>query len=185
MNVPINISARHIHLNKETYDMLFDDELTIKQELYQPGFFAANETVTIKTEKGEFQNVRIVGPLRNYNQVEISKSDARVLGINPPVRTSGDLNGAEVVIIETPKASIKLPVAIIADRHIHMSKEFAEAHNIKDRDVLNLEIPGIKHGIIDVHAKISDNALLEVHLDTDDANAFLLEKSSIGDIKNL
>ena len=182
MKVIINISARHVHLNKEVYDKLFDSDLTIKQELLQPNTFAANETVTIKTDKYTFNNVRIVGPLRDYNQVEISASDARLLGLNPPVRTSGDLAGAEEITMETSKASVVLPCTIIADRHLHMSKDFAELHHINNGDILKLDIPGIKHGVIDVHAKITSDGVLEAHLDTDDANAFLINKTAEGEI---
>lgn len=178
--VKINISARHIHLTKEVYDMLFDHELTIKKELNQIGQFAANETVTIKTDKSEFNNVRIVGPLRSYNQVEISKSDARVLGINPPVRSSGDLNKASIVTIKTDKGEVTLPCCIIADRHVHLSPADAERLGLKDKELIQLQINGEKRGIIDIHTKVSDDGFFEVHLDTDDANAFLINPGDSG-----
>lgn len=179
-NVKINISARHVHLNKNTFDKLFDGELTELKPLNQVGQFAANECVTIKTDKGVFENVRIVGPLRSYNQVEVSKSDARKLGINPPVRTSGDLEGAEKVTIITEKGEVTLNCAIIADRHVHMNPKQAEDLGVKDGEVMHLAISGDKKGIIDVHAKVTDDGYFEVHLDTDDANAFLINPGDTG-----
>lgn len=180
INVPINISARHVHLTKEVYEKLFDKDLTVYKELNQIGQFAANEKVTIKTDKGEFQNVRIVGPFRTYNQVEVSKSDARILGINPPVRTSGDLSNAEEITIKTDKAEVTLPCAIIADRHVHMNPKKAEELGVTNGEKLMLAVNGEKRGIIEVSAKISDDGYFEVHLDTDDANAFLISPSEEG-----
>lgn len=174
VKVKIGISARHIHLNAQTYDLLFDSPLTVRNPLNQLGQFAANETVTLKTEKGEFKNVRIIGPLRDYNQVEISKSDARVLGLNPPIRRSGNLEGAELIKVITPKAEVEIPAAIIANRHVHLSLDDAKKLNVVDKQKLKLAIGGEKSGVIDVEAKVSADGFFEVHLDTDDANAFIL-----------
>ena len=182
-NIPIGISNRHIHLTQEIYDLLFDFPLTPKRKLNQPGQFAANETVTIKPPKNEIRNVRIIGPLRKYNQIEISKTDAYFLGLNPPVRKSGNLLDAETITIETAKNSIELPNSvIIADRHLHISKSEAKNYNIKDNQELKVTINGIKKGIIFVKVKVSDNAYTEIHLDTDDANAFLLDRDSIVEV---
>jgi propanediol utilization protein len=178
--VNINISARHIHLNRETYDKLFDNELTVLKPLNQIGQFAANECVTVETPKGKFENVRIVGPLRSYNQFEVSKSDARVLGLNPPVRESGNLEGAEVVTIKTLKGEVTIPCCIIANRHVHMNPEEANEMGIKNGESLKLAIPTEKKGVIEVFAKVSDDGFFEVHLDTDDANAFLINKDQVG-----
>lgn len=182
IKVNVGISARHVHLTKEAYEALFDHELTIKSELNQKGQFAANETVTIKTEKNEFSNVRIIGPLRKYNQVEISMTDARKLGIKPPVRKSGDLAGADLITIETSKGSITVEACIIADRHVHMSPEKAKELNVVDDQLLQLQLDGEKSGIIDLKAKVAPDSYFEVHLDTDDANAFLI---NCGDEKDL
>ena len=97
------ISNRHVHLTKEVYDRLFDDELTIKTKLNQVGEFASNKTLTIRVGDKKIENVRVVGPLRKYSQVEISKRDARFLGVNPPVRRSGNLEGTPKIILETYK----------------------------------------------------------------------------------
>ena len=158
--VKINISARHVHLTKETYDLLFNHELTVRNNLNQIGQFAANETVTIKTNKGEFNNVRIIGPLRKYNQVEISMSDARKLGLKPPVRKSGHLEQAEEITITTEKGEVTLPCCIIANRHVHLSPDDAKRLNIKDDEPLKLVIAGEKSGVIDIVAKVSDDGYL-------------------------
>lgn len=178
--VSMNISARHVHLTKEAHAKLFDHDLTVRNPLNQVGQFAANETVTVKTDKGVFENVRIIGPLRSYNQVELSMTDARKLGIKPPVRKSGNLNGAEMVTIATEKGEITEACCIIADRHVHMNPAKAQELGVVDDEVLKLAIPGDKSGVIDVHAKVSDDGYYEVHLDTDDANAFLINPGDIG-----
>lgn len=180
--VLIGVSARHVHLTKDAYEQLFDHDLTVKSPLYQTGEFAALETVTIKTEKGVFQNVRIIGPLRNYNQVEISRSDARKLGLFPPIRKSGDLQGASPITIATEKGEITVDACIIANRHVHMNEQDASSFGVKDGQMVTLAIDGEKSGQVDVAVKITANGKLEAHLDTDDANAFLLET---GDKKKL
>lgn len=173
----VGISGRHVHLSKETYDKLFDHELTIKYNLNQIGQFAANETVKIKTKDYEFSNVRVIGPLRSYDQVEISMSDARKLGLNPPVRKSGDLEGAEEITIATEKGKVTISACIIADRHIHVDLLTAKNLGINTGDAFMVEIPGIKKGMIEAIARVSDDGYFEVHLDTDDANAFLLKSN--------
>ena len=178
--VNIKISARHVHLNKEVYDKLFDHELTVDRELNQKGQFAANEKVTIETPNGVFENVRIVGPLRSYNQVEISKTDARKLKINPPVRESGNLDGASNITIKTEKGEVTLPCCIIANRHVHLSPDDAKRLGVGNGESLKLAIPTEKRGVVEVFAKVSDDGFFEVHLDTDDANAFLIEDNQIG-----
>ena len=115
--VSINISARHVHLTHDAHAKLFDHDLTVRNPLNQIGQFAAQETVTVKTKKGIFENVRIIGPLRGYNQVELSMTDAYTYIYS--VRKSGNLDGAEVVTISTPKGEITGPFCIIADRHVH------------------------------------------------------------------
>ena len=180
MEVPVSIgiSARHIHLTKESYELLFDEELTKKNDLNQIGQFAANETVTISTPKGQLENVRIVGPFREYNQVEIAASDARVLGIEPPVRRSGDVLGAAMVTVSTPKGQITLTNCIIANRHVHMNPAKALELGLRDKDLVDLRIEQGKRGIIELEVIVTDNGYFEVHLDTDDANAFLIKSGS-------
>ncbi len=180
VEVSIGISNRHIHLTKETYELLFTEELTKKADLNQIGQFAANQTVNVKTPKGTLENVRIVGPFRPYNQLEIAKSDARKLGIEPPVRRSGEVNGAAKVIIETSKDSLEIDSCIIANRHVHMNPKKAQELGLINKDIVLLRLEGEKSGTLELEVTVTDNGYFEVHLDTDDANAFLLDKGSKG-----
>ena len=179
MMVPIGVSNRHVHLNKEDVDVLFgkDYELKKLRPLNQINEFSSIDVITIKTKKSEINNVRVLGPARNYTQVEISKTDAYKLGINPPVRKSGDLIGSETITLVGPKGSItKEECCILANRHIHLTKEKLNELNLNENDVVSLKVYGEKSGILNnVFLKVQDNAYFECHLDTDDANAFLLK----------
>ena len=176
MKVPVGISARHIHLTKEDYYKIFvQDDLTKLKDITQPGLFACNEVVTLKGNKGTIKNVRILGPFRNYSQVEISKTDSYNLGVNVLMRKSGDLDNVEKIEVIGPKGSIFVPV-ILANRHIHISKSQANDLNVKDRQLVTVKIKGEKPGAILAEFKVSDEAYLELHLDLDDANAFLLKQ---------
>ena len=178
MKIPVGISNRHIHLEKEIYDLLFDEEMTKRNDLNQPGEFASNQVLTIKTDKSKIDNVRILGPFRDYNQVEISKTDAYLLGINPPVRKSGETENSSSITLVSSKGEVSLDNAvIIAERHIHMTNDFANQNNFFNNQKLYIKIDGEKPGIIEVKVKTSDMAFLELHLDTDDANAFLLKNN--------
>lgn len=173
MKVKVGISNRHVHLKKEDSDILFGYPLTKVKDLTQKPNYATNNFVKIETSKGFLDNVRVVGPLREYTQIEISKTDAYKLGINPPVRESGDLENSEVVTLIGPNGSVVTNGCIIADRHIHISMDDKIRHNFKDK--VNIKIDGVKCGIIEANIKVCDQAVFELHLDTDDANAFLLE----------
>ena len=173
--VKVGISNRHIHLTEETYNKLFDEPISKRNDLNQIGQFASNQTVDIINGNKVINNVRIVGPFRKYNQVEISKSDAINLELNPPVRTSGDLENSETITLRTNKGEIELPSScIIANRHVHFNTRDVEKYHIKDKEKLKIHILGEKRGTIEVFAKVSDDGYFELHLDTDDANAFLL-----------
>jgi putative phosphotransacetylase len=178
MKIPVGVSNRHCHLTKEVYYKLFNKEdLTFKKDINQPTQFAAEECVTIKGPKGIIENVRILGPFRSYNQVEVSKTDTYKLGINPPVRCSGHLDGAEDITIIGPCSEITIPCAILANRHIHISKDEANKLNIKDNEPVLVKINTEKKGTIEAFFKVSDIAYKEIHLDTDDANGFLLKQN--------
>ena len=179
MKVMVGVSNRHVHLCEEDYKLLFGNiELTKKNDLNQPGQYACNETVTIKGEKSEISNVRVLGPLREYTQVEVSKTDSYKLGVNPPVRTSGDLDGASEITIIGPVGSITRNVCIIADRHIHVDDEIIKQHHLENITKVSVRINTEKGGIIDnVYIKKTPKAYFEMHLDTDDANAFLLKQN--------
>ena len=177
MEIPIKvrISNRHAHLTKEVYDILFDEEITKRNDLSQIGEYATMETLTIRNGNKIISNVRVVGPCRSYNQIEISKKDARVLELNPPVRRSGDLSDSLNITLETDKGKIEVKGLIIANRHVHMNESDANKLGVKDRDIVKVKIDGIKSGIIEAEVKVTKNGVLELHVDTDDANAFLLE----------
>lgn len=184
MKIKVGVSNRHIHLTKEVYEKLFDEKLEILRNLDQPGQFAAKQTVTIKNENGSFDNVRIVGPLREYNQIEISKTDSFKLKENPPIRTSGDLEGSLPITIIGPKGSIDLDKGlIIANRHIHLTKEDIKKYNLENTEKVAIKIKGEKAGILkNVYLKVTKEASLRLHLDTDDANAFNLTNDEIVEV---
>ena len=187
MKINIGVSARHVHLCEKDYKELFGDEaLTKLVDLTQPGQYACNEKVNLITEKGRIDNVRILAPLRNYTQVEISKTDSYVLGLNPPVRDSGDLKGSENIKLEYKDKIIEVKeCCIIADRHIHISEEDALKYNLKDKQIVKLKVFGEKGGILDnVSVKVIKDAYLEAHIDLDDANAHLIKNKDVGEIIN-
>lgn len=178
MKVNVGISNRHVHLCEEDYKILFGDiPLTKRNDLTQPGMYACNETVTIKGNKREYEGVRILGPNRTYTQVEISKTDAYYLGVDPPVRNSGDLLDASLITIIGPKGELTKKACIIATRHIHVDENERIKHNLVGVEKVSVKIDGEKSGIINnVYLKDSDKAYFELHLDTDDANGFLLKQ---------
>lgn len=169
------VSNRHVHLTKETYEKLFDEEMTLKYNLNQIGEFASNQVLTIRNGDKKIENVRVCGPFRKYNQIEVSKKDARSLSVNPPVRRSGDLDNTPEIILETPKGSVTTNGLIIMKRHVHMNSKDAEKYGVVDKQKVGIKIDNEKGGIMDAEIKISDNGYYEVHFDTDDMNAFVLE----------
>ena len=178
MKIRVGVSNRHVHLAKEDLEILFgkDYELTVRNYIDQPGQFAANETVTLKTDKNIKENVRIVGPTRGYTQVEILDIDKEYFGLNPPVRNSGDLENSENISIIGPKGKIyKKSVCIIANRHIHI--------NTRDKkDFYEDQIVSVKinNNIINnVHIKIADNFALALHINKDDAQNNNIESGDI------
>ncbi len=178
MEVILGVSNRHVHLTEEDYKTLFGDEpLGVVKELVQPGQFSSDKKVTIKTEKRAFDGVRLLGPLRSYTQVEVSKTDSYTLGIDPPVRNSGDLEGVSEITIVSEYGEITRNAAITASRHIHVDRKIREERGLVGIDKVSVRIPGEKGGIIDnVYLKDSEEAYFELHLDTDDANAHLINQ---------
>ncbi|SCI25240.1 MULTISPECIES: phosphate propanoyltransferase [unclassified Romboutsia] len=181
--IPIGISNRHIHLCREDLNHLFGKgyELTKIKDLKQPGQFASNEVVTIKGPKGEIKNVRILGPLRDETQVEISISDGFKLGVKPPIKESGKLDNTPGITIIGPKGSIELKKGTIAAlRHIHMTPKIANQLNIKDKDEVRVEIKGIRSAVLgNVLVRVSDKYDLEMHLDVDEANACYVKNGDL------
>ena len=171
--IKVGISNRHVHLTEETYRKLFGDQpLTKKYDLNQMGEFASEQVVTLKTEKGSIPEVRIVGPFRNYDQVEISKSDAKYLDLQPPVRRSGDLKSSASIQLTSEGGDVFLENAcILANRHVHMNEEDAKKMGLEDDERVQIVVKGDKSCILDAYTKVSSNGFLELHLDTDDSNS--------------
>ncbi len=173
--VPVGVSARHIHLTQEAVEQLFGEgyHLTKKKEL-MGGQFAANEQCTIVGLKlRAIENVRILGPVRSFNQVEVSKTDAMKLGINAPLRNSGDIKGSAPVALVGPKGAIYLHEGcIVAARHIHMSPADAAAAGVKDKDVVSVKADNERGTSFEnVLIRVDPEFTLEMHIDTDEANA--------------
>lgn len=175
--IPVGISNRHIHLNKEDLETLFGKgyELTPIKELSQPGQYACKETLTlVGPSMRSIENVRVLGPLRKSSQVEISVTDSFVLKVKPPVRESGKTQGSAPVTIIGPKGIVSLKEGcIIANRHIHMSPADAARFGVKDGDYIDVDaFSGTKRTRwFDVQIRVNDAFRLEMHVDTDDANA--------------
>ena len=173
--VPIGVSARHIHLTQEHVEALFGPgyQLTKKKEL-MGGQFASNELVTIVGLKlRAIENVRILGPCRSKSQVEISATDAIKLGVNAPVRESGDIAGSAPIALVGPKGALYLKEGcIIAARHIHMSPADAKAAGVHDGDYVSVKADNERGTVFNnVKIRVDDSFTLEMHIDTDEANA--------------
>ena len=186
MKVSVGVSNRHVHLKEEDLYVLFGDNYKLEKikDIKQPGQFASSATVTILTEKDSIENVRVMGPVRNYTQVEISKTDAYKLGINPPIRESGDILGSAPISIIGPCGRVDLfEGCIIATRHIHITPKQVELYGLQDVETVDILLPGVKGGILhNVSFRVSDDSYFELHLDTDDANAHLVSSGDIVDI---
>jgi len=189
MIVPIEVSARHIHLTHEILEKLFGLGAVLhpRKELSQPGTFAAEETATIKTPKAEIAHVRILGPLRDYNQIEISKTDARTLGIDPPIRDSHELDhaGTPGITLIGPKGVVELDRGVIvAWRHIHINPAEATENNLTDGQLVSINIDSDPRSVIfeNVLIRVSPKAQLAMHIDTDEANATGTETGESGTV---
>ncbi len=175
LKVTVNVSARHVHLSKRDLEKLFGKgyALTPIRELMQPGEFAAKETVMIVGPKGVLQNVRVLGPLREKSQVEISKTDGYAIGIQAPVRASGDHENTPGCILIGPMGVVQLQDGVIcALRHIHMPCTLANKWDLRDNQMVKAETCSERSVIFDnVQVRVSPNYVLEMHVDTDEANA--------------
>jgi acetate kinase len=176
VQISVAVSARHVHLTQATVDRLFGagHELKVRTPLLQPDQYAAAETVTLIGPQGRLPNVRVVGPTRNEDQVELSRSDQILLGIDAPLRESGDLAATPGIAIEGPVGRVTLDHGVIgALRHIHMSPAVADVLGLKDHDrvdvAVNRENRRLTFG--DVIVRVSPAYRLELHLDTDEGNA--------------
>lgn len=186
--VLVEISARHVHLSQADLETLFGKgyELTVKKELSQPGQFASNEKVRVIGTKGEFPAVSILGPVRKATQVELSLTDARSIGVNAPVRESGDIAGSGACRLVGPAGEIEISEGVIAaKRHIHATVADAERMGLKNGQIVAVEIPTANERSLtfgDVVVRVSDSYALAMHIDTDEANAAGMAPNSIGKI---
>jgi acetate kinase len=175
LSIPVEVSAHHVHLSVEHIDALFGKgyALTILHELSQPGQYACNETVNLVGPKGRIDRVRILGPARAKTQVEIAMTEQFKLGLQSPIRESGDLKGSPGITIEGPEGSIQIDEGVIcALRHIHMSPEEALAFALRDKDFVRVRLEGDRELIFgDVLIRVNHNFRLAMHIDTDEGNA--------------
>lgn len=174
--VPIAISGRHVHLDRASMDVLFGEgsELTVYRNLSQPGQFAARETVTLVGPRGEIEGVRVLGPLRKATQVEISRTDEFALGVDAPIRASGKTEGSAPITLRGPAGTLHLQEGLIcAWRHIHMTTADAAAYGVENGDQVEVAITGGDRDLTfgDVLIRVKDSYVLEMHIDTDEANA--------------
>jgi len=172
--IPIGVSARHLHLCRRHIDILFGQghQLSFHKEL-MGGQFAATETVTIVGQTQEILKARVLGPLRDATQVEISATDARALGISAPLRDSGHISGSAGITLIGPKGAVYLNEGcIVARRHIHMSPANAAEYGVKDKDIVSTHINGPRGGVLsNTLVRVDQSFTLEMHIDTDEANA--------------
>ncbi|MCL2546403.1 MAG: phosphate propanoyltransferase [Oscillospiraceae bacterium] len=185
MNVIIESSARHIHLSQADLDTLFGKGhmLTNKRELSQPGQFLTEEKVRLEGPRGVIDRVSILGPVRPATQVEVSFTDARVLGVVPPVKQSGDIEGAASVKIIGPQGEVTREACIIAMRHIHMIPETAEKWGLQDGQLVSIKVPG-ERGLTfhQTPVRVSEKFADRMHVDYDEANAAGLAGEVVGEI---
>ncbi|MDA8234304.1 MAG: phosphate propanoyltransferase [Clostridia bacterium] len=177
--IPVGISARHIHLSRDHLDQLYGHGYDLKKykDLYQPQQFAAQETLTLVGPKGVLEEVRILAPTRPQSQVEISRTDGYHLGINAPLKDSGDLNDTPGIVMVGPKGAVTLDKGVIlAAAHIHLHTSEARHFGLKDGDRVQVLVDTLRDITFNnVLARVSDDYRLEFHLDTDEANAAFLK----------
>ena len=184
--VQIEVSARHVHLDKESVEALFGvgHKLTPKRELSQPGQYLEEERVDVIGPKGSFKNVAVLGPERKHVQVEVSFSDAFALGINPPIRQSGDTKGSASVKLVGPVGEITIDEgAIVALRHVHMTPEDAERLGLVDNQVVSVEaLTDRKLVFEDTVIRVSPKFRTRMHVDVDEAGAAHISGFALGKI---
>ncbi len=187
INVIIEVSARHVHLFQEQIEKLFGRgyKLTVFKQLSQRGEFASNEVVDLKTAKNTLKHVRVLGPARNYTQVELSKTDAFYLGMDALVKVSGDLDGTPGLTIAGSKGKIDIPQGVIFSyRHIHCSPIQARKYGLKHGQLVKVKIVG-QRGLVfnNVMIKVKKGFNWRMHIDTDEANAAGIDDSNnIGEV---
>ena len=183
--VMVETSARHVHVTEETLEILFGKgyQLTKKKDLSQPGQFACEERVQVIGPKNSFPAVSILGPTRPADQVELSASDARSIGVAAPVRESGDIAGSGACKWVGPKGEGELKEGVIvAKRHIHLTPEDAENYGVKDKQVVSVKIDSPERSLVfgDVVVRVSPKFKLAMHIDTDESNAVMAGRDATG-----
>lgn len=190
IKIPIETSARHIHISKEDFHFLFgeDAKLHYVKELSQPGQYLCEERITVVGPRGEFENMAILGPFRKDTQVELSLTDTRKLGIPGLIRQSGDIEGTPGCILRGPNGELEIKRGVIvAKRHIHMTPDEALTLRIRDNDEVFVLTKSYGRALIyaDVVVRVSRSFKLSMHVDTDEANAFSSDAEPYGVIVKL
>ena len=182
--VELEASARHVHVTKEQANILFGHDLTPKRPLSQPGQFLAQERVAVVGPKGELNHVAVLGPARKEAQVEVSMTDARILGLQPPIRESGKVAGSPGVVLRSEKAELAIKQGvIIAQRHLHLTPEDAQRFAVADRQVVRLQVFTERPLIFqDVLVRVRPDFATRAHLDFDEANACAMQSGDFGRI---
>lgn len=176
MNIPVGVSNRHVHLTKEVWTKIFgEEEIQIRNYLSQPGQFASTSKVNIKWNNKKIEGLRVVGPLRNYNQIELLPNDAQILEINPPRRQSGDLEDSLPITIEGPKGEVYLEKGVIlAEAHIHMSPITAKTQELTNMEEVSIYKDNQK--ILNAKIKILENSFTELHIDKEESQKYNLKQ---------
>jgi putative phosphotransacetylase len=184
--IHIGVSARHIHLAPEHIEVLFGKgyALTVFKELSQPGQFAAQEVISVQGPKGKMNKIRILGPARGSTQLEISRTDSYVLGLTPPVRQSGKIAGTPGIKVIGPVGEVELEHGvIIAARHIHTHPSEAKTLGLMDQQMVKVKLNGERPLILEnVFVRVSEQYALDLHIDTDEANAAGVQTGDIAEI---
>lgn len=183
----VETSARHVHVTREALETLFGEgyELTVKKWLSQPGQFASNEKVAVIGTKSQFPAVSILGPVRPECQVELSLTDARSIGVEAPVRESGDIAGSGACKLVGPKGEVELTEGVIAaKRHIHATPEDAEKYGLQDKQIVSVKIDSDGRSLVfdDVVVRVSPKYAWAMHIDTDESNAACATPGMTGEI---
>lgn len=185
--VLVETSARHVHVTKETLETLFGEgyELTVKKMLSQPGQYAAAERVDVVGPKKTLTGVSILGPCRRADQVELSLTDARSIGLAVPIRESGDIAGSAGCKLVGPKGEVELKEGVIAaKRHIHMTPADAAEFGVQDKEVVRVEVKNDERSLVfgDVVVRVRDDFALAMHIDTDESNAACAAPGTMGTV---
>ena len=185
--VLVETSARHVHLSQQDLETLFGEgyQLTNKKDLSQPGQFACTERVDVVGAKKTLAGVSILGPVRGKSQVELSLTDARSIGVDAPIRESGDIAGSGACRLVGPKGEVALEEGVIAaKRHIHMTPADAEAFGVKDKDVVSVRVESAGRSLVfgDTVVRVSPKFALAMHIDTDESNAGAVAPGTMGEV---